>query len=155
NNIRLWIIGTLQEQSCVSYRNIYRTSLKEGGMSEVFFRGESGRLHRFSAHHPDENFPVAAAVYAFVRPSSGGRGWTPVFLSRTGNLATRLGRHHERWSEAQMLGATHILVHQSEERDAREFVEADLLASLKPVLNTQVIDAEPTRVRKSGTLHLV
>jgi len=131
------------------------TNMAKGtDMSEVYFRGASGRLHRFSAHHPDDRFPVAAAVYAFARPAQGGRGWTPVFLSRTANLAARM-QHHERWPEAQLLGATHVLVHQREERDAREFVEADLLEALKPVLNAPVLEAQPKRVRKSGTLHLV
>jgi hypothetical protein len=123
-------------------------------MSEVYFRGASGRLHRFSAHHPNEKFPATAAVYAFARPTVGGQGWAPVFLSRTANLGARMERH-ERWPEAQMLGATHVLVHQREERDAREFVEADLLDSLKPLLNAPVLDAEPKRVRRSGKLHLV
>ena len=36
---------------------------------------------------------------------------------------------------AEVLGATHVLVHQRGARDAREAVEADLLASLRPVLN--------------------
>jgi hypothetical protein len=123
-------------------------------MSEVYFRGASGRLHRFSPRRPDEQFPVAPAVYAFARPSDNGMGWTPLFLSRTANLSARMERH-ERWPEAQMLGATHVLIHQREERDAREFVEADLLESLRPVLNAPILEAAPTRVRKRGTLHLV
>jgi hypothetical protein len=123
-------------------------------MSDVYFRGASGRLHRFGVHRPGEHFPVAPAVYAFARPSDSGRGWTPVFLSRTANLSARMERH-ERWAEAQMLGATHILVHQRDERDVREFVEADLLEALNPVLNAPVLEATPTKVRKHGTLHLV
>jgi len=111
-------------------------------MSTVIFRGASGRLHRFSVLRPGAKFPRAAAVYAFVRPVIGAGAWAPVFLSRTANLAARMARH-ERWDEARRLGATHILIHQREERDVREFVEADLLATLKPVLNTPVLEAEP------------
>lgn len=103
-------------------------------MSEAIFRGESGRLHRFTAHRPDETFPESAAVYCFARPGPGGRGWTPLFLSRTANLAKRLATH-EQWPEAQLLGATHILVHQRDERDVREFVEADLALALRPVMS--------------------
>lgn len=103
-------------------------------MNEVIFKGQAGRLHRFTAHRPGDAFPANAAVYCFARPSRNGRGWTPLFLSRTANLSMRLAGH-ERWAEAQLLGATHILVHQRDERDAREFVEADLCAALKPVMN--------------------
>src|SRR5690554_6154740 len=101
-------------------------------MSEVIFRGVSGRLHRFSAHRPNEGFAESAAVYCFARPGPGGRGWTPLLLSRTANLAKRLAAH-ERWAEAELLGATHVLIHQRDERDVREFVEADLADALRPV----------------------
>ena len=101
-------------------------------MNEVIFKGASGRLHRFHAHRPDAVFPDKPAVYCFARAN--GRGWSPLFLSRTGNLEKRLATH-EQWPDAQRLGATHILVLERDERDAREFVEADLLESLKPLLN--------------------
>lgn len=103
-------------------------------MAEAIFKGASGRLHRFTAVRPGADFDGAPAVYAFARPGPGGRGWTPLFVSRTANLSKRLARH-ELWDDAQRLGATHVLVHQRGARDAREAVEADLLASLRPVLN--------------------
>jgi hypothetical protein len=106
----------------------------EAGMSEAIFRGVSGRLHRFAILAPDAPLPAGPAVYAFARPGLGGRGWTPLFLSRTANLAQRMSGH-ESWEDACRLGATHILLHQREERDAREAVEADLAAALRPVLN--------------------
>lgn len=114
-------------------------------MSEVVFRGASGRLHRFATHRPDANFPERPAVYCFARPGLGGRGWIPLFLSRTGNLSKRMASH-EQWPEAQLLGATHILVHQHDERDAREYVEADLAQSMKPVMNGPFALAEPEEV---------
>lgn len=78
-------------------------------------------------------------MYCFARPD--GRGWTPLFLSRTGNLDKRLATH-EQWPQAQLLGATHILVHCSDERDAREYVEADLSQALRPVMNGPLLEAE-------------
>ncbi len=108
-------------------------------MSTVYFRGASGRQHVFTAHRPDEGFATASAVYAFARPGFGGKGWVILFLSRTANLAGRLV-NHERWDESRLLGATHVLIHQRDERDVREYVEADLLASLKPVLNGAVLE---------------
>ncbi|HRO03575.1 MAG TPA: hypothetical protein PLS69_08245 [Terricaulis sp.] len=103
-------------------------------MNEAIFRGESGRLHRFAVHRPDAQFASAPGVYCFARPGAGGRGWVPLFVSRTGNLSKRMAGH-EQWPEAQLLGATHILICDHDERDAREYVEADLLRALKPIMN--------------------
>lgn len=118
-------------------------------MALIELRGKSGRVHRFSAHRPDETFPAAPAVYSFARPAPGGIGFQPLFLSRTGNLRARLASH-EMWAEARLLGATHILMHQREERDAREMVEADLVAALKPVMNAPLIDAEAVHAEIGG-----
>lgn len=119
-------------------------------MSEAIFRGISGRLHRFSVHRPDAAFETAPAVYCFARPGPGGRGWTPLFLSRTGNLAKRLASH-EQWPEAKLLGATHILVNEHDERDAREYVEADLAQALRPVMNGPFFEAELEEEVQSDT----
>ncbi|MGD9980848.1 MAG: hypothetical protein AB7H66_05375 [Hyphomonadaceae bacterium] len=123
-------------------------------MTEAIFRGISGRLHRFSVHRPHEQFAGAAAVYCFARPGPGGRGWTPLFLSRTGNLSRRLA-NHEQWPEAQLLGATHILIHQHDERDAREYVEADLAEALRPAMNGPFFDAELTEAADESGVRLV
>ena len=123
-------------------------------MSEAIFRGFSGRLHRFSVHRPNEMFGSEPGVYCFARPGPGGRGWTPLFLSRTGNLSKRLASH-EQWPEAQLLGATHVLVHQSDERDAREYVEADLAQSLKPAMNGPFLDAELVEEADTGVVRMV
>ena len=123
-------------------------------MNEVIFRGASGRLHRFDAHRPNMDFPARPAVYCFARPGHSGRGWTPLFLSRTANLAKRLASH-EQWPEAQLLGATHILVHQHDERDAREYVEADLAMALKPVMNGPLVEAGLVEVDEESAIRLI
>jgi hypothetical protein len=111
-------------------------------------------LHRFDVHRPHEQFAAGPAVYCFARPGPGGRGWTPLFLSRTGNLAKRLAGH-EQWAEAQLLGATHVLVCQHDERDAREYVEADLAQALKPVMNGPLFEAELTEAAEEAGVRLV
>ena len=123
-------------------------------MSEAIFRGISGRLHRFNVHGPAEQFASGPAVYCFARPGPGGRGWTPLFLSRTGNLSKRLATH-EQWPQAQLLGATHVLVCQHDERDAREYVEADLAQALRPVMNGPFLDAELQEAADEAGVRLV
>jgi hypothetical protein len=122
-------------------------------MSEAIFRGQSGRLHRFKAYRPQEAFADEAGVYCFARPGPGGTGWTPLFISRTGNLRKRMASH-EQWPEAQLLGATHVLVHEHDERDAREYVEADLCNALRPVMNGGP-DIEADRSEAGAPVRLV
>ncbi len=98
-------------------------------MTEAIFRGISGRLHRFSVHRPLEQFGAAPAVYCFARPGPGGRGWTPLFLSRTGNLQKRLASH-EQWPEAQLLGATHILTRATAAEEIRQSLAIEPLLAL-------------------------
>lgn len=119
-------------------------------MSDVIFKGVSGRLHRFDAYRPGSEFEAAPAVYCFARPGPHGRGWTPLFISRTANLSKRLSGH-EQWPEAQLLGATHILICKHDERDAREYVEADLASALKPVMNGPYVEAELVEREQSAS----
>lgn len=114
-------------------------------MSEAVFRGISGKVYRFMALRPGAPSLHEPAVYAFARPGPLGKGWTPVFLSRTADLATRLDGH-ERWVEAELLGATHVLALFEPERAAREDAEDDLVAALKPALNQgdEAVDAAVT-----------
>lgn len=123
-------------------------------MNEAIFRGQSGRLHRFAVFRPDAPLPAQPGVYCFARPGLGGRGWVPLFLSRTGNLMKRMASH-EQWGEAQLLGATHVLVCDHDERDAREYVEADLLRALKPIMNGPAVDAELQEAADGAGVRLV
>jgi len=138
---------------------IEHSIVKEASMAAAQFKGASGRVHRFTAHRPEDAFAIAPAVYAFARPGFAGQGWVVLSLSGTANLQGRL-KDHERWEEARLLGATHVLVHERDERDVREYVEADLLGCLKPVLNgavieTPAVEAESAPLRGAAKLKLV
>lgn len=103
-------------------------------MQEAVFKGATGKLYRFAVVRPEGTFPEGPAVYAFAKPSVFGRAtWVPVFLSRTANLAVRM-TGHERWEEARMLGATHVLLLSFPERSEREAAEIDLADALRPVM---------------------
>src|SRR5690349_19983318 len=121
---------------------------------DAILRSVSGRLHPYDVCRPQQVFSAGPAVYCCARPGPAGRGWTPLFMSRTGNLAKRLAGH-EQWEEAQLLGATHILVHQQDERDVREYVEADLAGSLRPVMNGPFLDAELEEAASEAGVRLV
>jgi len=108
-------------------------------MTEAIFKGESGKLYRFHVLRAQAPTLSEPALYAFARPGPG-LSWTPLFLSRTGNLADRLNGH-ERWEEAQRLGATHVLALFEPEREGRTFAENDLLAALRPALNAPALEA--------------
>lgn len=103
-------------------------------MSEAIFTGASGKMYRFFVMRPDAALLGEPAVYAFARPGPGPRRWTPVFVSRTADLARRI-EGHERWAEARLLGATHVLAWFAPDREAREAAEADLLAVLRPAMH--------------------
>ena len=103
-------------------------------MQEAVFKGATGKLYRFAAVRPDAAFPDGPAVYAFARPAVFGKSWTPLFLSRTANLSIRM-TGHERWEEAKLLGATHVLLLSFPERAEREAAEIDLADALRPVMN--------------------
>jgi hypothetical protein len=109
-------------------------------MSEAIFKGASGRLYRFHVLRAQAPTLPEPALYAFARPGPGPRGWTPLFLSRTGNLADRLDGH-ERWEEARRLGATHILALFEPDREARGAAETDLIEALRPALNAPALEA--------------
>jgi hypothetical protein len=90
-------------------------------------------------------------VYAFAKPGFAGRGFTPVFISRTANVAARVPGH-ERWAEAEALGATHVLILSFPERAQREIAEDDLVMALRPVLNDDPdgVAAGPARAAPGG-----
>ena len=122
-------------------------------MQEAVFKGASGRLYRFAVVRPDAAFPHGPAVYAFARPAFAGRGWTPLFLSRTANLATRM-QSHERWDEARLLGATHVLLLSFPERDEREAAESDLASALRPLMNEDgPAESEEAPLRMGEIVH--
>jgi hypothetical protein len=106
-------------------------------MTEAVFTGASGKLYRFFVMRPDAALLAEPAVYAFARPGPGLHRWTPVFLSRTANLAARVAGH-ERWPEARLLGATHVLAWFAPDRALRESAEADLLSMLRPAMHVSL-----------------
>jgi hypothetical protein len=72
-------------------------------------------------------------VYIFVRRAN--PGWLPVYIGIADDLVDRL-TGHDRWAEAQQLGATHLMAQVQIDRTAREKAEQDLIGYWNPPLNT-------------------
>lgn len=128
-------------------RNI-KLARQEQGMSEAIFKGASGKFYRFYVLRPSAPALPEAALYVFARPGPN-LSWRPLFLSRTANLARRL-KGHERWEEARLLGATHVLALFEPDRTRRAEFEEDLLDVLRPALNApfeaEAEHAAPARI---------
>ena len=62
--------------------------------------------------------------------------WRAVYVGRTHNFATRLP-NHEKWQEAERLGATHIHARVIQPEGAREVLEHLLILEYQPILNVQ------------------
>jgi hypothetical protein len=73
-------------------------------------------------------------VYIFVRLTN--QGWLPVYIGIADDLVDRL-TNHDRWAEAQRLGATHLMAKGLADRAAREAMERHLIGLYNPPLNTQ------------------
>lgn len=72
--------------------------------------------------------------YMFVRRVIG--GWLPVYIGIADSLRDRIPGH-ERWAEAEKLGATHVMSHTQTSQKARKAEEKALIARWNPPLNSQ------------------
>jgi hypothetical protein len=63
----------------------------------------------------------------------------PLYVGETHNFRERFpgGRKHERWEEAQNLGATHVLAAVIPQEATRQAIEQDLIQTFQPPLNVQ------------------
>lgn len=88
---------------------------------------------KFVVFDPSRRWPTeAGGVYVFARPAPGST-WIPLYVGQTRNLANRLAKH-EKWSEAERYGATHIHVREVPHPARRSALESDLIESFRPLL---------------------
>jgi len=91
--------------------------------------------HSFEVHSANNvTWNDVPGIYIFSAPKLD--KWHPFYVGQASSFLDRLNRH-ERWDEAQRLGASHIhaiVVHDQERRDT---IERNLIAWLQPALNTQ------------------
>jgi excinuclease UvrABC nuclease subunit len=63
--------------------------------------------------------------------------WLAVYVGKAKSFQNRLP-NHERWKEAQFLGATHVHAMVVRQEASREAIEEDLIQACQPPLNTQL-----------------
>jgi hypothetical protein len=76
---------------------------------------------------------AAGGNYMFVRPTLG--GWVPVYIGIADNLSVRICGH-DRWPQACLLGATHVMAHTQALAGLRAAEERDLIGYWNPICNT-------------------
>lgn len=104
------------------------------GQAVITLQGASHEIYGFTPF-PIDAAPEKAGIFAFAAiAQSGTMYWDLLYIG-----SDRRIRGRAEWlSEAQRLGATHILVHFCRRGDeVRNFVEEDLIAANCPPLNVQ------------------
>ncbi len=94
--------------------------------------------HEFVVYLPTTTWHDVGGVYIFARPDP--VGWRAVYVGRTRSFADRLANTlaaHDRWTEAQSLGATHVHARVVGQEDARRALEEALIHVYRPRLNAQ------------------
>lgn len=86
--------------------------------------------YEFQIHPYGASWNTVAGVYIFAA-IQGGR-WRALYVGETESLARRIPGH-ERWQEAQRLGATHV--HARAESFRRGAIEQELIHAYQPPLN--------------------
>ena len=79
------------------------------------------------------NWRDIGGVYIFAGVNSQNQ-WYPLYVGRTGSLADRIPSH-PRWTEARLLGATHVHAKVVRLAGDREYLEDRLIRSFRPRMN--------------------
>lgn len=97
-----------------------------------FWRGESNELYRFMVRRNLDYVPAYSGIYIFAR-----RRFIffikPLYVGKAKHLWDRIDGH-DRWEEAQSLGANEIHIRHADEVKL-DRIEEDLIRHLKPKLN--------------------
>jgi hypothetical protein len=98
--------------------------------------GQSGRSYRYWVGRMGESITASAGNYGFAKQPPTG-SFAILYLGETEDFSDRFDRH-ERWLEAVMLGATHVLAHTTPGGEqARCAEEGELIQRWQPPMNVQ------------------
>lgn len=102
-------------------------------MSTVKHQTASGISLEFHVQQKNAPWKDIAGVYAFGTPVQNGT-YHVQYVGQALSFKDRLS-NHERWNEAQRLGATHVLAMVVPRQADRDKIEATLINELRPTLN--------------------
>ncbi len=94
-----------------------------------------GTTHEFTVYAFNSNWNAVGGVYIFSYFD--GQYWRPLYIGETDNFSRRLPTH-ERWTDAQRAGATHIHAITVQQAAMRAALEQRLIQDYQPPLNTQL-----------------
>jgi excinuclease UvrABC nuclease subunit len=90
----------------------------------------------FSVLKHNANWKDTGGIYIFCGVNKKNE-WTPLYIGQTDSFLNRLPSH-DRWNDARNLGATHVHAKAVSQQASRDKLEADLIQSFQPSLNTQL-----------------
>ncbi|MYE34668.1 MAG: GIY-YIG nuclease family protein [Gemmatimonadales bacterium] len=96
-------------------------------MSQVTWSG-----YIFNVHSPDSSFPARGGVYVFDKGYEFNK--KAYYVGQTSNLRDRLSGH-EKWDDAEDLGATHIHIRLEAIESTRLRIEREIIDEYDPPLN--------------------
>ena len=89
----------------------------------------------FEVYHASQtNWNNVPGVYIFAGLSADAQWWHAKYVGQTKSFASRLA-NHERWYEAEQVGATHIHARVVQNPFERTTIETVLIQTLGPPLN--------------------
>jgi hypothetical protein len=105
-------------------------------MQHITYKTSFGNLN-FGAFPKDSAWPATPGIYMFCQTVGllGDIVNPPRYLGQTVSFAERLP-DHDRWDEAAKLGANCVLIAPISNAHNRDKIERELIASLRPPLNT-------------------
>lgn len=92
--------------------------------------------HEFGIFNHSGQWSTVSGVYIFTGINAQNQ-WVPLYIGQASSFSERLP-NHERWSEAQQLGATHVHAMVVSRQDDRDRIEQHLIQAYQPQLNTHL-----------------
>ena len=101
----------------------------------IIFPGNTGSYkYWFLSDISSNRITAKPGNYMFVKETNS--GWVPIYVGIADNLYDRL-HNHEKWQEAQGLGASRVIAHINLDDQDKSNEEVDLISYWNPPLNTQ------------------
>ena len=100
----------------------------------------SWKGHEFSVYQRGTDWNEVASLYIFaglLKDDQGKPVWHPFYVGRCKTFSGYIPTHRK-WSEAELLGATHVHAITVKDAERRAEIERDLIQSYQPPLNIQL-----------------